>query len=264
MVEIAMPVATPQAIGRTLARFGRVSGVASEADDAAPSSREAIFDLVERSAEPLTIEQICRLSGLHANTVRAHLEVLHAAGRVERTQEAPRGRGRPPWLYSVAPGARSARAELAETLLDQLRDAAARGLAEAAAERWAAAVRSEAKPSAHPATPDDAVRNAADALEDLGFDARVDGVGDRIELRGCPYAELVADRPVICDIHAALLGELLSDSGQPVALRRLDVGVRPGVCVARLNRPDLTPARTVTPPVAVARPPEPTPRSPRT
>ena len=251
---MGMPVATPQAIGRTLARFGRVSVVASEADDAAPSSREAIFDLVERSAEPLTIEQICRLSGLHANTVRSHLEVLHAAGRVERAQEAPRGRGRPPWLYNVAPGARSARAELAETLLDQLEDAAAHGLAEAAAERWAATVRSEAKPSAHPATPDDAVAGAADALEDLGFDARVNGVGDRIELRNCPYAALVADRPVICDIHAALLSDLLGDSGQPVSLRRLDVWVRPGVCVAHLNRPDLTPARTIAPQVAVPRP----------
>lgn len=240
-----MPVTTPQAIGQSLAKLGRVAGAAGEADDGARSSREVIFDLVQHSAAPLTIEQICRLSGLHANTVRAHLEVLHAAGRVTREQHTPKGRGRPPWLFSVAPGARSARAELAETLLDQLAEASVPGLAQAAAERWAAAHHRDAARSTPATSPDEGVRQAATALEDLGFDARVDSVGDRIEIRDCPYAGLVAQRPLICDIHAALLGELLAETHQPVTLRRLDVWSRRGLCIAHLTRPDLTPARSV-------------------
>ena len=50
---------------------------------------------------------------------------------------------------------------------------------------------------------------------------------------------------MICDIHAELLGELLSRSGQPVTLRCLEVFPRPGMCIARLNRPDVLPLWTV-------------------
>ena len=234
-------------IGLALAGLGRAPAPDAVGDAAAPSSREAIFALVERSPEPLTIEQICQASGLHANTVRTHLDVLHAAGRVEREQGTPKGRGRPPWLYRVAPGERSAQAVLAETLLDQLDAAFDPGLTRAAAQRWATAVRGELERQTPAADPDDAVGRAATALEHLGFDAKVDGVGDRIELRGCPYAALVAERPVICDIHAALLVELLRGSGQPVTLRGLDVWTRRGLCVARLNRPDLRPNRSIAP-----------------
>ncbi len=241
-------------IGQALAGLGRAPAADDAGDAAAPSSREAIFTLVERSPEPLTIEQICQASGLHANTVRTHLDVLHAAGRVEREQGTPKGRGRPPWLYRVAPGERSAQAVLAETLLDQLDAAFDPGLTRAAAQRWATAVRGELERQTPAADPDDAVGRAATALEHLGFDARVDGVGDRIELRGCPYAALVAERPVICDIHAALLVELLRGSGQPVTLRGLDVWTRRGLCVARLDRPDLRPSRSIAPPEAVAEP----------
>lgn len=232
-------------IGRALGALGRATGADGPGDDGVPSSREAIFALVEGSSEPLTIEQICQASGLHANTVRTHLEVLHAAGRVQREPGSPKGRGRPPWLYSVTHDERSPRARLAESLLDQLDAAVDPELARAAAERWAATLRGDAEPHTPAADPDDAVQRVAAELEHLGFDARVDGIGDRIELRACPYAALVADRPAICDIHAALLEELLDHSGQPVGLRSLDVWTRPGVCVAHLTRPDLRPARSI-------------------
>lgn len=244
-----MPVTTPQSIGRTLARFGRLAGDRGP-EDAVASSREAIFHVLSRSSASLTIEEICRDTGLHANTVRSHLEVLHASGRVAREQQPPRGRGRPPLLFAVAPEARSPRQALATSLLEQLEDAPAPGLAQAAARRWADAVDPRTEGSATAETPDAAVQSATEALSDLGFDARVDAVGDRIELRGCPYARLVAERPVICDIHAALLEQLLADSGQPVTLRRLDVWARPTLCVAHLDRPDLVPDRTITPPAA--------------
>lgn len=283
-----MPGTAAQSIGTTLARLGRTTSSPAAGDDA-PTSREVIFDLVEAADEPMTIDGICRLTGLHANTVRTHLDVLHAAGRVTRRQSAARGPGRPPWAYAVAEGARSVRATLAAKLMLEL-DGAPPELVREAARRWAAAARlglaspgvpdatdpdatepDAAEPgSAEPvgpgagpaddvdaatahrpaADPDEAVHRAAAALTELGFDARVDAVGDRIELRSCPYAALIADRPLICEIHAALLGELLAESGQPVTLRRLDIFARPGLCVAHLNRPDLVPARTVwaTPP----------------
>ena len=61
-----------------------------------------------------------------------------------------------------------------------------------------------------------------------------------------PYVDLVDDNPVICDIHAALVGRLLEQTGQPVRVTSMDVWARPGVCVARLRRSDLVPTRTIT------------------
>ena len=65
-------------------------------------------------------------------------------------------------------------------------------------------------------------------------------------MTACPYVDLVGDNPVICDIHAALVGRLLEQTGQPVRVRSMDVWARPGVCVARLRRPALAPTRTIT------------------
>lgn len=259
MVEITMRHASPQSIGRTLARLGR-SGP-TPGDAGALPSREAIFDVLDRAGTPRTIEQVSEATGLHVNTVRNHLEVLHAAGRVERRREVPRGPGRPAFLFTVAPDAQDTRHRLVAELLSQLHESEAPARMRAAAARWAAAACGEGECPPH-ATPEDAVRGAVVVLGDLGFDARLDAVGDRVELRSCPYADLVAARPVICDIHAALLVEVLHTSHQPVRLRRLDVWARPGLCVAHLERPDREPDRVVYPTAVAAHDPtDPTARS---
>ena len=88
---------------------------------------------------------------------------------------------------------------------------------------------------------------ATRVLTDFGFEAVRNPVGDEITLRACPYAELVHEHPVICDIHAELLGEVLARTTQPVTLASLDVFPRPGLCVAHLRRPDVDPEWTVEP-----------------
>lgn len=237
-----MPTATPQAIGEALADLGRAP--APPPDAARPaSSREAILALLESAPETLGIDDISKATGLHPNTVRTHLDVLHAAGHVARTREAPQGPGRPRWRYGPAPGPRSRHGELAADLLDQLADVASATLTREVAERWAAAAET-GSPAPYP-TADDAVHGVAGTLAELGFEAYVDAVGDRIELRACPYARLVGQRPVICDIHAELVARLLEGSGQPLALDRLDVWTRPGLCVAHVRRADFVPERSI-------------------
>ena len=86
---------------------------------------------------------------------------------------------------------------------------------------------------------------AADALNRLGFEADISPVGDAISVRECPYAALVSENPVICDIHAALIDSLLEQTGQPVRLKTLQVWTRPDMCVATLTRPDLEPERVI-------------------
>ncbi len=97
---------------------------------------------------------------------------------------------------------------------------------------------------------DAAVDTATEALTDFGFDAVRNPVGDEITLRNCPYAALVAEHPVICDIHAELLRQVLARTGQPVTLGRMDVLPRPGLCVAHLDRADVTPLWSVEAPPA--------------
>jgi len=205
-------------------------------------SRTRVLAAIEQASEPVTVEQIAERTGLHANTVRGHLDVLLATEAVTRAPADVQGRGRPRWLYRSAAPKASPFQFLAEALTAQLARTQDPGLADSAAERWSHAL--PVLPAAD--DPDEAVAAAAQALNRLGFIAESNAVGDAISVTGCPYAELVDDNPVICDIHTALLVRLLSQTGQPVTLEAMDVWARRGVCVARLNRPDLEPARTIT------------------
>ena len=228
------------ATGRALARLGRLAGHKSERSAVTHESRDRVLALVEAAPEPLLVEQICDGTGLHANTVRGHLDTLVAAEKVARTPGPRIGRGRPPWLYSAVTS--SAVAELHRSLRAQLEQADAGEVAHEAAAAWA----SSTHLGMGATDPDDAVRLATAALEDLGFSAEATPVGDAIVLRECPYASLVADNPVICDIHAGLLADIFGRADQGVTVSSLDVWARPGVCVAHLDRPDLPPARIIT------------------
>lgn len=204
-------------------------------------TRTRVLAVIEASPEPLPVEAIAERTRLHANTVRGHLEVLRAGRFIAREAADARGRGRPRWLYRSAKLPSSPFRALAEALSAQLTEVRDPSIARAAAERWG-----QALPDLPVAdTPDDAVAQATDALIRLGFNAKASPVGDAIAVTDCPYADLVADNPVICDIHTALVSRLLGQTGQPVSVEAMDVWSRPGMCTARLRRPDLVPARTI-------------------
>jgi predicted ArsR family transcriptional regulator len=199
------------------------------------------LEFIETAEDVVRVEEIATAVGLHANTVRGHLDALLAAGRITRIPDQRSTPGRPHWLYSAVASA-SVR-ELARALDDALDRADAADGARLAAATWA-----EAGPEVAPAgTPDEAVDAATVALTNHGFDAVRNPVGDEITLRACPYLELVRDHPVICEIHAELLVEVLRRTGQPVTVERLDVFPRPNLCVAHLRRADAQPAWSVAP-----------------
>lgn len=205
-------------------------------------SRGRVLSAIETAPEPVTVDAIAHATGLHANTIRGHLDVLIAAGSVSRESADHRGRGRPRWLYRPAAPVQSPYQALAEALSLQLTQVGDPSMAGRAAEVWAQALPD--LPSVD--TPDEAVAEAAAALERLGFESLASPVGDSIVVTGCPYAALVAENPVICDIHTALIGRLLAQTGQQVAIEAMDVWARPGMCVAHLRRPDLAAFRTIT------------------
>ncbi len=205
-------------------------------------SRVRIRQVVEAATSPMTVEMIVAATGLHANTVRGHLDVLLAGDVITREPAESPGRGRPRWLYRAAFPKASPFQFLAHALTVQLARADSAEFADDAAERW-----SKALPDLPVAfSPDEAVAEATDALNRLGFNATASPVGDAISVTGCPYAALVDDNPVICDIHTALVVRLLDQTGQPVTLDSMDIWARKGMCVARLKRPDIAPSRVIT------------------
>lgn len=208
---------------------------------AVQESRNRILAAIEESVDPVTVERIAELTGLHANTIRGHLDVLLATEAITRDPADSQGRGRPRWLYRTSQPKASPFQFLAEALTVQLARTQDPSMADEAAERWAHAL----PDLTVAATPDEAVEEATEALNRLGFTAVASPLGDAISVTACPYADLVTDNPVICDIHAALVVRLLDQVGQPVTLESMDVWARPGMCVARLRRPDLVPSRTI-------------------
>jgi len=237
-----------QSVGRALARISTLRGPRPGPDAAGGDSRAAVLAFIEGAEDVVRVEDIADAVGLHPNTVRGHLDALLASGRIVRIADQRASRGRPHWLYSGSTSA-SIR-ELAAALDAELDLASAPDVARLAAATWA-----EAGPDVDPArTIDDAVDVATQTLTGFGFDAVRNPVGDEITLRACPYAQLVHGHPVICDIHAALLGEVLARTGQPVALDHMDVFPRPGLCVAHLRRPDAEPEWVVDVPEAAPAP----------
>ena len=205
-------------------------------------SRARIQQVIETAIEPMTVQMIVEATGLHANTVRGHLDVLLAGDLISREPAESPGRGRPKWLYRAVTPKASPFQFLAQALTVQLARADSAEFADDAAERW-----SKALPDLPVAqSPDEAVSETTDALNRLGFHATASPVGDAISVTQCPYAALVDDNPVICDIHTALVVRLLDQTGQPVTLDSMDIWARRGMCVARLNRPDIAPSRVIT------------------
>jgi len=206
-------------------------------------SRARVELAIAAAAEALSVEQISAATSLHANTVRGHLDVLLASGAVTREAIASSGRGRPRWLYRLGDRSSSPYQFLAQALTAQIALVKSPAAADAVAEQWVHAL-----PTLPAATsPDEAVEEATTSLNRLGFTAAASAVGDAISITGCPYADLVRENPVICDIHTMLVDRLLTQTGQHVGLEEMQVWARPGICVARLSRPDLEPSRTIAP-----------------
>lgn len=175
------------------------------------NTRYAIFLELARSAKPLGTADIADVLGLHANTVRPHLERMRDAGLVEVRTELPSGVGRPQHLYSVSPQAPSLGLEpptfpvLARMLVRLAEQVGATGddAAEAGREQGRAdAARHADAPSC--------LEALVTQLDLLGFDPAVDGTDDGetavIAFSNCPFRELAEAHPeLVCSLHRGLV-----------------------------------------------------------
>lgn len=207
------------------------------------SSRAALLELLQAQPEPTTLAALVASTGLHANTVREHLEGLEKRGLVTRRRAEPSGRGRPAWLYeSIDDAGTSEYAGLAATLAaaihrnsdDPRRDA------EIAGEEWG---RDLARDKGRPRSRGNSAarRQVVDLLEDIGFAPVADSRQAVVRLTRCPLLEAAHRYPdVVCGVHLGIVKGALAEYDADPARADLFPFSEPGACRLELmaRRPE--------------------------
>lgn len=185
------------------------------------TQRKELLDVLAAQSGPSTVDEIAELTGLHANTVRSHLDGLVGDGLVSRDTVRNGRRGRPSWHYRVIAERMSGAPEyvaLAMALAEQVAQISddPRTAARLAGKRWAAAVPGEST----------SVAAVTELLDDLGF--APERQGKNIRLTQCPLLSAARQNPeVVCGVHEGLiLGRLGADEHG-----RLESFAGPGYCM---------------------------------
>ena len=206
----------------------------------------AVLETIEASAGPRTLAQLASAAGLHANTLREHLDALLTAGLVQRQQAAPSGRGRPAWLYEATEHERTAVAEyagLAATLAAVLHRTSAHPVedAVAAGTDWGHDL---ARAAGRPDGDDEvaARRQVVAVLDRMGFDPRVDTDADpghaTVRLTRCPLLDAAEQYPdVVCGVHLGIAKGALREYDADDSGADLKPFAEPGACLLRLAQP---------------------------
>jgi predicted ArsR family transcriptional regulator len=181
-------------------------------------TRYAMYRELASSTRSLSATELADRLGLHANTVRLHLERLREAGLVD-VEAVHRGTvGRPQHVYSLAPGApglgfdppshallAGLLASMAERVGADAEDAAAAGRA------WGTDVGRRTRTRS-------CVRALTAELARLGFDpAPDDGAApgeSTIAFLQCPFRELAEAYPeLVCNLHRGICEGVVEAAG---------------------------------------------------
>lgn len=155
--------------------------------------------------------EVARALKMSPETVRHHLRVLAADGRLEMTSVRGReGRGRPEKVYSIP---RAALGDNLSALSQALWTEASSVKVEALAKRLAGEADFKGQVMAK------RLSLIVEKLNQMNYHARWEAGagGPRIIFGHCPYAAILAKRPELCKMDAALLKELFGDEFEQIA-----------------------------------------------
>ncbi len=214
-------------------------------------SRTRVLAVLQDAAGPLDAGAVAQRVGLHANTVRFHLDALVGAGVVERASEERERPGRPRALYTARPvaaraGQRSYRL-LAEILTSYVAAETPRPdrAAVQAGHAWGRYL-ADRPPPFRRIDAEAASDQLVATLDDIGFapETVTTGRQRQILLHHCPFREAAEEyREVVCSIHLGLMQGLLAELDAPIDAERLDPFVEPDLCIAHLTSQDGEPAK---------------------
>lgn len=200
-------------------------------------SRAALLESLRCQPEPVTLTALTETTGLHANTLREHLDGLARQGLVVRRRATPVGRGRPAWLYeatdSSAADGMTEYAGLAAALAAGISRASARPGRDAAraGEDWG---RDLARGSgAAPVSAEGARDAVVGLLDDLGFEPRrAPDEPEQVRLTRCPLLQAAhRNTEVVCSVHLGVVRGALKAFGADPAGSGLVPFAEPGACL---------------------------------
>jgi len=205
-------------------------------EEVGSAARLRVLRLLEARARPIRLAEAVEALGLHANTVRYHLERLRRAGRVERVSvRGAKGRPHYTWRVITAPAAESGPdAGYADVARWLARATAGLPAAPAQLRRTGRTVGRELAAGL-------GARDLGEALTEiqsrLGYRPRADPAQPgyvAYRLERCPYRDAVLENPAICTLHHGLmegLAEALESAGEVTEFAPADP-VRAGCRVA--------------------------------
>jgi predicted ArsR family transcriptional regulator len=210
--------------------------------------RATVLERLQHRGEPATVTGLAAELGLHANTVREHVDALVESGLVVRRRAPAHGRGRPAWQYSAAldlvehdPRVRDY-AGLAGALAGHLSRTSAAPAAEALdiGRDWGRELATTAPADDSVPRRGDRERRArhrtVDLLAGLGFAPEADDAATTAGLRRCPLLDVARAHPeVVCNVHLGIVrGALEVYGGDPEPTSLLPFA-EPGACRLHLS-----------------------------
>lgn len=174
------------------------------------AAQSRVLSTLRDAGRALTLSELRDVTGLHANTLRGHLDALVAAGSASRIASRRGGRGRPAWSYLAREPEYAALAMALASGLDSgegrtLDPAAVRG-----GRAWGERLRDQL------GAVEDGRERVLLALTHTGFAPEADDAGDRdrVTLHACPLLEAARSHPaVVCAVHLGLVEGVLGQHG---------------------------------------------------
>ena len=200
-----------------------------------------MLETLRDQAEPTTLAALVATTGLHANTVREHLDALVRQGLAHRHPETPTGRGRPAWLYEATGRDAAAAPEyagLASALAAAIQRTSTSPADDAvvAGREWGRELARErgARPAPSAVA---ARREVVSLLDDVGFAPQADARSSVVRLTRCPLLEAAHKYPdVVCGVHLGLTRGALEEYGADPHGTELLPFAEPGACRLNLMR----------------------------
>ncbi len=208
--------------------------------------RAAVLERLELHREPVRINDLATELGLHANTVRQHLEALAERGVAVRERAPSQGRGRPAWVFSAVPGASepdprvrdySGLAIALSRHIVRTSDNPSEDALEAG-RTWGRELAEntfgERQVKERDARGAEPRRKTLQLLDGLGFAPDADTQATTAALRRCPLLDAATRYPeVVCRVHLGIVRGALEVLGGDPDPTELIPFAEPGAC--RLN-----------------------------
>lgn len=175
------------------------------------SSQARVLGVLRDEGRPTTLAELAVRTGLHANTLRGHLDALVRGGRVSRIAVRHGGRGRPAWAYLARESEYAALAFALAEGLDSSPDSPAESAPTRGGRAWGERLRAQLAPEGEGAelSPRDRLLLA---LEHTGFAPEADGKD--VRLHACPLLDAARSHPgVVCAAHLGLVEGVLGQTG---------------------------------------------------